>query len=310
VIQSRLCTKGAAIVVAAGAVVGTLVGWAQVDAGRQPGRDPQIGQAFSIPYQLTETNHFLVRVRLNGKGPFNFLVDSGAPALIIATRTAAKIGLKSEPSRFWTPVKQLDLEGGARLNDLKARIEDPFQLVGMNALGLPGATIDGIMGFTILARFRLEIDPTSDRMTWTRLDYVPPDPPVPDLARGEGPPPQVQAMDLIGPLAKGLAFFLGKQPEPEIRIRGFLGLTWTDPASAQGHHGILVKQVLPESAASQAGLQAGDRILKIQGHPVDSPREAAEALKTCRSGDVVKLEIQRGQEAQPRIISITARRGL
>ena len=41
----------------------------------------------------------------------------------------------------------------------------------MNALGLPGASIDGILGFTILARFRLEIDLTQDRMIWTRLDH-------------------------------------------------------------------------------------------------------------------------------------------
>ena len=56
--------------------------------------DPQIGQSFHVPYRLTDTNHFLVRVRINGKGPFNFLVDSGAPALFIATETAKKIGLK------------------------------------------------------------------------------------------------------------------------------------------------------------------------------------------------------------------------
>ena len=54
----------------------------------------------------------------------------------------------------------------------------------MNALGLPGASIDGILGFTILARYRLEIDPTEDRMTWTRLDYDPRDPPVPDQQAG------------------------------------------------------------------------------------------------------------------------------
>ncbi len=49
--------------------------------------DPQIGQSFQVPYRLTDTNHFLVRVRINGKGPFNFLVDSGAPALYVATET-------------------------------------------------------------------------------------------------------------------------------------------------------------------------------------------------------------------------------
>src|SRR6267142_4164881 len=63
----------------------------------EPGRsvrDPQIGHSFQIPYRLTDTNHFLVRVRINGKGPFNLLVDSGAPALFIATETAKKADLK------------------------------------------------------------------------------------------------------------------------------------------------------------------------------------------------------------------------
>ena len=67
-----------------------------------------------MPYRLTDTNHFLVRVRLNGKGPFNFLVDSGAPALYVATETAKKVGLKPDPAEFWTPIDRLDLEGGAR----------------------------------------------------------------------------------------------------------------------------------------------------------------------------------------------------
>ena len=190
-----------------------------------PAHDPQIGQSFQVPYRLTDTNHFLVRARINGKGPFNFLVDSGAPALFIATETAKKIGLKPAPDEFWTPVDRLDLEGGSRLTGLKARVEDPFQLVGMNALGLPGASIDGILGFTILARFRLEIDLTKDRMTWTRLDHDPRDPPVPQSQAGR----KCQCAggrsgdECTGPLAKGLAFLMGKQPEEERQPRGLFG---------------------------------------------------------------------------------------
>jgi serine protease Do len=173
--------------------------------------DSQIGQSFQVPYRLTDTNHFLVRIRINGKGPFNFLVDSGAPALFVATETAKKVGLKPARDSFWTPIDRLDIEGGSRLANVKARVEDPFQLVGMNALGLPGASIDGILGFTILARFRLEIDLTKDRMTWTRLDYDPRDPPVPRRRPGEDAraPAGIQAMNALGPLAKGLAFLMG-----------------------------------------------------------------------------------------------------
>src|SRR6476661_2313285 len=157
------------------------------DAGRDRPKDPEVGKSYQVPFRVTNTNHFLVRVRINGKGPFNFLVDSGAPALFIATETAKKIGLKSDKAEFWTVVNQLEFEGGARLDDVKARVEDPFQLVGMNALGLPGASIDGILGFTILARFRLEIDLTQDRMIWTRLAHEPRDPPVPKRRPGEKP---------------------------------------------------------------------------------------------------------------------------
>src|SRR5262249_22445576 len=143
-------------------------------------------------------------------------------------------GLKPSPDSFWTPVDRLDIEGGARLANVKARVEDPVQLVGMNALGLPGASIDGILGFTILARFRLEIDLTQDRMVWKRLDHEPRDPPSPRHKPGQDQraPAGIQVMNAIGPLAKGLAFLMGKQPEEERHARGFLGLEWSEKAES------------------------------------------------------------------------------
>jgi serine protease Do len=262
-------------------------------------RDPQIGHTFRIPYRLTDTNHFLVRVRLNGKGPFNFLVDSGAPALFIATETAKKIGLKPVNHEFWTPVDRLDFEGGAQLTALKARVEDPFQLVGMNALGLPGASIDGILGFTILARFRLEIDPSKDRMAWTRLEYTPADPPVPKLKPGEevSAPLEIQAMNAIGPVAKGLAFLMGKQPEEEVHLRGFLGLEWSEQTAGAEKH-VRVERVFAGSPAARAGLQRGDLILKIDGRSIGKLFDARTALASTRPRDSVQIAIRRYSAAQ------------
>src|SRR4029077_612703 len=93
-----------------------------------PDPKPDVGRSFQVPYRLTNTNHFLVRVRLNGKGPFNFLVDTGAPALYVATETARKVGLKPSEESFWTVVERLDIEGGASLRNVNSRVEDPFQL--------------------------------------------------------------------------------------------------------------------------------------------------------------------------------------
>jgi hypothetical protein len=276
--------------------------------GAQPprSRDPQIGQAFRVPYRLTDTNHFLVRVRINGKGPFNFLVDSGAPALIIATETAKKIGLTPNPAGFWTAVDRLDFEGGARLDRLKARIDDPFQLVGMNALGLPGTSIDGILGFTILARFRLEIDLSQDRMTWTRLDHEPRDPPVPRSKHGEavGGPPAVEAMRAFGPVAKGLAFLLGRQPEEEQHPRGFLGVEWSEYTEA-GRKKLEVKRVLEDSPAARGGLHVGDRIIRIYERDLDGIKNALAALAEVRPGDVVPMVVHRGSPGNGRALRLT-----
>ena len=280
--------------------------------GAQPARahDPQIGQSFQVPYRLTDTNHFLVRVRINGKGPFNFLVDSGAPALFIATETAKKIGLKANPAEFWTGVDRLDFEGGVQLDGVKARVDDPFQLVGMNALGLPGASIDGILGFTILARFRLEIDLTKDRMTWTRLDHEPRDPPVPKHKPGEdgAAPLGIQAMNALGSLAKGLAFVIGKQPEEEQNPRGFLGLEWSEQVKS-GRKQVEVRGVLKDSPAAHGGLQPGDHILRINDRAIEGLKGARAALAEVRPGDAVPLIVHRGSGAGSRELSLTLTAG-
>jgi hypothetical protein len=275
------------------------------EGSKRPVHDPQIGESFQVPYRLTDTNHFLVRVRINGKGPFNFLVDSGAPALFISTDAAKKVGLNAAGSQFWTPIDRLDLEGGARLSHIKARVEDPFQLVGMNALGLPGATIDGILGFTILARFRLEIDPTKDRMTWVRLDYEPHDLPVPEQKPGEARngPPEVQALGALGPLAKGLAFLMGRQPEEQQRPRGFLGLEWLERVDS-GRTQVSIRVVLEGSPAARAGLQPGDVLLQIKGRAVNSVKAARAALGEVQASDKVPIVVARGSASGQRELKL------
>jgi hypothetical protein len=280
--------------------------------GRKRDPDAAAGKSYQIPYRVTHTNHFLVRVRINGKGPFNFLVDTGAPALYIATETARKAGLEPGRNEFWTPVARLDFEGGAHLADIRARVEDPFQLVGMNALGLPGATIDGILGFTVLARYRIELDPTRDRMTWTRLDFEPVEPPVPPRAAGgqDRPPPGIQGMNLLGPLAKVIALFTGgKQPEDQLHPRGFFGI---ELAEEEGM--VRVATVLAGSPAARAGVRPGDVLVRLLDRAVPSIKEAREAVATTRPDDRVALVVRRsvatGMDAEELTLMLTAGEGL
>jgi len=85
----------------------------------------------------------------------------------------------------------------------------------------------------------------------------------------------------------------------EVR-RGLLGVTILDvtPDIAEAYEikdakGALVSQVLPDSAAEKAGLQAGDVIRSVDGKTVGGANELRNAIGMKRSGDTVSLEILR-----------------
>jgi hypothetical protein len=267
--------------------------------------EAQTGDTFRVPFRHTQTNHYLVRVRINGKGPFNFLIDTGAPALFIGTDVAKAIQLKPADDSFWTSVDKLEVEGGVVLRQLKARVEDPFQLTGMNALGLPGARIDGILGFTILAKFRMEFDPTQDRLVWTRLNYNPREPFIakPDPAKDQLPA-EVQMMQALGPAMKFAAILIGKQPEDNLIPRGSLGVELNEATKGD----VRVTAVWPGSAAAGAGVKPGDRLIKLNQKSITSLSAARGAVHELKAGDRLPVELLRGAETV--FVDLTAKEGL
>lgn len=255
--------------------------------------DPQTGESFEVPYILTQTNHFVVRAMINGKGPFHLVVDTGAPGLFLSTEAAEKADVKPDPKKFFTNLEELKLEGGPILEDLKIRVEDPFQLVGMNSLGLPGMKLDGLMGFSVLARYRITLDPTHRRMIWTRLDFNPKesldDVPV---ARKEDLPVELQAMNLLGPAMKIAALFIGKQPEIRRIPQGFAGFEMKPEAEGN----LVVGRILAESPAATGGLQAGDQILKLDTKAVKNLDEISKIMEQKAAGSKLKMEFRRNGE--------------
>jgi hypothetical protein len=256
--------------------------------------DPQIGQSFRVPYRRTLTNHYLVRVRINGKGPFNFLVDTGAPALFVGTEAAKAAGLEAPPDdapTVWSKIDNFAIEGGIELKGVNCKVWDAFQLVGMNALGLPGARIDGILGYTVLARFRMQFDPRSDRMTWTRLDFQPKDPYVPENPKEREAPGDVQAMEMLGPMMQFFSLFIGKQPEDVLQAQGLLGIEL-----AEGDGEAHITKVLPDTPAARAGLQANDILIEVLDKRIEKRDSAHAAIAKIRPGDAVELKVRRSGE--------------
>lgn len=259
-----------------------------------------MGKAYSVPYRLTLTNHYLVRVKVNGKGPFNFLVDTGAPALFVGIDAAKAIGLEPSKTDFFTPVEKFEIEGGATLENVKVRVEDVFQLTGMNALGLPGAKIEGILGYTILARYKMEFDPTKDRMTWTRLDFHPKEPPVPADQKDRKGPPEVEAMNMLGPMMKFMSVIVGKTPEDIYHPQGLLGIELDDH--------LKITAILADSPAAKAGIQVGDTLVSLRDKTVADRKAAHLAIAPIRPGDKVVVAIERDGKKQE--FSLVATDGL
>ena len=253
----------------------------------------QVGNSFEVPYLLTQTNHFVVRALINGQGPFHLVVDTGAPGLFLSKEAAKKAGVQSSEKTYYSVMDEIRLEGGPRLEKLKIRVEDPFQLVGMNALGLPGIRLDGLMGFSVLARYRITLDPTHHRMIWTRLDFDPvgvvDDKPA---IRREDIPVQLQAMEMLGPAMKFASLFVGKQPETRRLPQGFAGFGVKTEGAGDARK-LLVDNVWPDSPAAVAKLEPGDVIAKCEGKAVHDAAELGDILAKKAPGHKIRLDLRR-----------------
>ncbi|MBI3824195.1 MAG: PDZ domain-containing protein [Planctomycetes bacterium] len=251
-----------------------------------------------VPFRLTDTHHTLVRVKINGKGPFNFIVDTGCPVLLIAEPVGEKAGLKTE--KGWATLDTLDLEGGFQLKKVKARVETPFQIKGMNSMGLAGVELHGLMGYTVLAKYKMEFDYTKKQMAWTPLNFEPP-PPMPlgkaaKEASGGG-------MDFMVAAIEILTMFAGIGPAPPPQPRGFFGFELEERDDS-----VYVTRVLAKSPAAEAGLKAGDRILMAQGKDVVAINHLRVHTDKLVKGKTLEMTIEREKKKQD--LKITAGEGL
>lgn len=258
---------------------------------------PEKNKTYEIPYKLTIPNHIVVRAKINGKGPFNLILDTGAPALILATKAAQKAGVTAS-DRTWATLDRLEIEGGLKMPKTQARIETPFQLEGMNGMGLAGLEIHGLMGYQALAKYRMEIDFTKHKMAWTELDYKPAKP----LGMG-GKGGGAGGLEIMGSMMKTIGQFLGRRSTPEVTLRGFHGMTLVE-----GDEYPKVESVLEKGPAGAAGLKAGDVVKKVNGRTVTNVGDVLRVARTLRPGKQVKLTVQRDSEAKE--ITVTTGEGI
>lgn len=115
----------------------------------------------------------LIDVKVNGQGPFPFVVDTGASGTGLSRQLAERLGLGSG--------EQQDLLGcggtvnaeTVRVNELRVgplRMENlPVFVADLSAVaGKAGAEIDGILGYDFLHHWRVLIDYPGRTLTFLR----------------------------------------------------------------------------------------------------------------------------------------------
>jgi len=148
--------------------------------------------------------------------------------------------------------------------------------------------IHGLIGYSILAQYRMEIDFARDKMVWTPLDYK--------LAVDFGGRPrggQPGGLELLGSLMKGAGKFLGRKPAPEVILRGFFGLTLKD-----GDASPVVEGVLEKGPAGAAGIQKSDVVTHVQGRSVTNIADVVRLTRKLPAGSEIKLTVKRGNESK------------
>jgi predicted aspartyl protease len=127
----------------------------------------------SIPFDLID-NRIVIDVKLDGKGPFRFIFDSGAVS-VVSMELAREIGLKVEGlTKGGSGVGESTVERGeTKISDtevgrLHLKDEDFGVLSFSDNKYVFGANrIDGIIGYPLFKRFVVQIDYERRQLTFT-----------------------------------------------------------------------------------------------------------------------------------------------
>jgi hypothetical protein len=254
--------------------------------------DPKDVKPITVPFELLKSRHMAVQVKINGKGPYRVVFDTGAPINLLNNRVAKESGVlpkdfKRPPFALFGSAGQFKIDtlevGGVKAQNLPTAVVDQPTVTAMaKALG----PIEGIVGFSFFARYRMTIDYQAREMTFVPTGFQPPD-----------------------MMAKVMALLLAP-PDKQKRVvapAAQWGLRVTKGAG-DDEAGVTVAEVLPGGPAAAAGLKAGDRLLTLDGRWTDTVADCFAAASHVRPGSAVPVHIRRdGQEKE---LTVTPQRGL
>jgi hypothetical protein len=241
--------------------------------------DDVSSKPFSVPFDTIKTQHMVVEVKINGKGPFRLIFDTGAPDSLVSNKVAKEAGLfpkefKKPPFAIFGSMGQFKIKT-LEAGDLKAENLSTMVIDHPTVSAISGAAgpIEGIIGFTFFARYKMTIDYEKKQMTFVPTAYNPPD-----------------AMQMM--MKKLLAPRSEREKPPILAPGGLFGLL-LDKDSKDEEPGVGIKEVFSDGPAARGGLRAGDRLLTLDRRWTDSVNDCYFAASRVRPGSTVPAVVLR-----------------
>ncbi len=255
------------------------------------------GKAVVVPIELLPSRHFVVMVKLNDKGPYRLILDTGAPLTIINSRIAKDAGLTKKANSGGllgmlggglNQIQVAKMQVGDVVADKSAAVvmDHPTVSAISEAFEKDSGPIDGIIGFPFFARFAMTVDYQKKELTFKPNGYKPGD----------------YMQDLMNSMAK-----LEEKNKPRVVApTGLWGFT-LDREKSDEAEGVTVKSVYVDSPAAKGGLKEGDRLLTLDGRWTDSVGDTTMAASLVKPGQAVVVLVKReGKELK---LTISPARG-
>ncbi|MFM7152114.1 MAG: PDZ domain-containing protein [Gemmataceae bacterium] len=244
----------------------------------------------TVPFELLKSGHMAVSVRVNGKGPYLLIFDTGAPTSLLNSRVAREANLNTSGGSTLLPIfgpfgeakiKTLEV-GNQKAENISCIVMD-HPTVELIAQKL-GKKIDGIVGFPFFSRFRLTLDYQNRTMTLQPSGYKP--------------------QDVMAAMTSVMISGAGKKTLTSAAQWGIQVAKDADDEK----DGINIRSVVRGSAAEKAGLKPGDRLLTLDGRWIDTIEDLYEAAVHVKPGRTTPVTFERGGQTQK--IMVTPEAGL
>ena len=248
----------------------------------------------NVPFEMLKSQHMAVQVKINGKGPYRLIFDTGAPVTLLSNKVAKEAGVfpekfKASPFAFFGSQGQFKIKV-LQMGDLKVANVDTMVMdhPTVGALASALGPIEGIVGFNVFARHRTTIDYQAKAMTFVPVKYEP-----------------VDMMKTIMNLM--LASRADRDKAKVLAPAGILGIR-VEKSKEDEEPGVTVAEVFAGSAAAASGFKKDDRLLTLDGRWTDSIEDCYFAASRLQPGARVRAEVLRaGKKVE---LSIQLRQGV